>query len=111
MGFTVTEELDFSQYGVTVTGCYVTIKASYQHLKLGNQPIGMYLPPSIGQPQGPYSLISKFYVYTSNDTALSPLRESYIVINQEFASEDPIADIYSAIKAQYFAGKTFTDDL
>lgn len=111
MGFNVVEEVDFPQYGVAVTGCYVTIRASYQHLKFGNQPMGMYLPPSVGQPVGPYSLVAKFYVYTSNDSSLSPLREAYVIVNQEAASSTPIADVYAAVKAQYFAGKTFTDDL
>lgn len=113
MGFTVTEEVTFPQYGVTAANCYVTIKASYTHVKVGAPNFGVYMPTiqPTNYPNGSYTLTARFYVYTANNPELSPLRETTIFVNAETASEDPIATLYTYIKSEYFAGKTCTDDL
>jgi hypothetical protein len=111
MGFTVEEEIEFPQYGVSAANCYITIKATYTHSKSGAGFIGMHMSPNPIQQQGPYTLVSRFYVYAANDSSLSPLRESIITIPLEQPPADPIATIYAYIKSEHFAGKTITDDL
>lgn len=109
MGFFVAESLNFPQYGVDAENCYVTIKATYTHIKSGAPVIGMYAPPN-SQP-GQYVITARFFVYADNDPDLSPLRETFISLTSEEPFTDPIASLYTAIKSEHFAGKTITDDI
>lgn len=111
MGFTVTEALSFPRYGVTAAGCYVTIRATYYHNKVGSNTMGMPMPMPSGPTTGPYVVTARWHVYAANDVSLAPLREESIVLNLETAPANPIVAIYNEIKTQHFAGKTCTDDL
>ena len=112
MGFTVAEELSFPRYGISTSGCYVTIRATYAHNKAGAPNVGMMPMPqplSMNAQSSPYTLYARFYVYASNDADLSPLREDTIILNLEEAPANPITTLYAAIISQQFAGKTITD--
>lgn len=113
MGFFVQESVTFPQYGVSATNCYVTIKASFVHVKFGAPGFGMYMGPAqpVATAETPYAITARFFVYTANEAELSPLRETTISLSSVTAFADPIASIYAAIKAQHFDGKTFTDDV
>lgn len=106
MGFTVAESLTFSKFGVSATNCYVTIRGSYNFSKQGN---GMSMMMPGQQSSSPYSMSARFLVYASNDKTLTPLREEMVYINLTDVPADPFDAIYSAVKTQFFAGKTFTD--
>lgn len=113
MGFFVQESVSFPQYGVTAANCYVTIKASFVHVKYGAPNFNMFMGPSqpAASPETPYMITARLFVYTANEPELSPLREAIIYLYSVTAFADPIASLYIAIKAQHFAGKTFTDDI
>lgn len=112
MGFTITEELSFSKFGVNAAGCYCTIKGSFAMSKLGSGSSMMYLPTPLPQQpnnETPYTLSARWLVYASNDASLQPLREETISIQLAQPPANCYETVYDAIKAQHFAGKTFTD--
>lgn len=111
MGFIVSDSLDFTKFGVSASGCYVTIRATFSHGKLGAPGAAMYGPTPGPMAASPYTISARWYVYATNDTSLTPLREESIVVNCESVPANPIAAIYAAIKSQHFSGKTLTDDL
>ena len=109
MGFTVTDDLTFNRYGVTVAGCYVTIKATYSHNKLGiQQAIPSMIP---GDPALPYQLSARYYVYSdqAGSDVMSCLDEGYVSISTATVQDNPIATLYAAIKQRYFSDKTTVD--
>jgi hypothetical protein len=108
MGFTVNESVSIPKLGISVQNCYVTIKAFLYHFPSTNMPVMM---GRIENP-GPYNIYSSWYIYSSNDKTLSPLQESKIVVRLDVAPTTNMFDIvYTAIKANNFAGLTCTDVL
>jgi hypothetical protein len=110
MGFTVAESVLFPSLGVSIAGCYVTIKGTYVHGKKG---IDIFPLSSISNPeQKEYVLSARFYVYSSSVNAeLVPLREAIISYCSDELPADPFDCLYSLIKTTYFDGLTITDDL
>lgn len=102
MGFSVAEELDFPAYGISIPNCYITIRAAYTHNK--------HRVPLSGEQESGYLLSARYYVYASQEST-SPLQEETITLNLDTIVDNPIAALYSAIKTQYFLGKTITDIL
>jgi hypothetical protein len=101
MGFTVTESTVVPDRGISISGAYCTIKGSYQQIKT----------TTINNTPGyPYILTARWWIYSSINT-LQPLFESNIILTLPTSTSTPIVDLYTAIKAQYFAGKTCVDDL
>lgn len=112
MGFTVSEEIKFQSYGVAVSGCYVTIKATYNHHKQGapNNVMGMPMMNGV-DPVNPYTLSCTYYIYAENDSNLQPLQQSVFSISLPTAPENPLLELYTQLKGDKFAGKTLTDNL
>ena len=117
MGFIVQDDLTFPRFGVTIAGCYVTIRATYASYKQGQQhtglaPAGM-IPVLLaaGDVALPYQLITKYYVYSdqAGSEQMSPMDEGICSISTATPQDNPIATLYAAIKARYFSDKITID--
>ena len=109
MGFFVEEKIDFPQLGINIANCYVTIRATFSHMKR-NFPIPGFTPITYDN-SGNYTLVAKYYIYSGNSLELNPLKEDFIAVTVDALPADPVTALYDAIKTQHFAGKTITDDL
>lgn len=110
MGFFVTEEIKVPNYGVTVSGAYVTIRWSINTGKNGSGMPGMGMAPGANDPAKPYKLSCTYYVYADKDAALQPLMAEQFSIQLAQPSVNPAGDLYTALKEAKFSGKTITDD-
>lgn len=107
MGFTVTEDLSFTEYKIDVAQCYVTIKSTYQLDK------STFLTPcnTVHTSSVAYKLASVFYVY-ADKTSTIPFMTKPISIVSGDEITNPIQTLYGIVKAdKIFAGKTLVDDL
>lgn len=104
MGFFIAEPIEFPEYGLTVSDCYVTIKAAYTCSKL----LGPALMMQNYDPNMKYIAHARYYIYSSKDCA-NYLSEKNIIYVSETSINDPIVKLYGEIKKQ-FEGKTILDD-
>lgn len=103
MGFFIAEPLEFPEYGLSVSECYVTIKAAYTCSKL----LGPYMTQNY-DPNMKYIATASWFIY-SNKECTSYLAQKHIAYVSETTIVDPIGKLYGEIKKQ-FAGKSIVDD-
>ena len=94
MGFLVIEEVSLPTFGLNLAGCYVTIKGSYFHGKKAD---------------GTYYLSANWSLYSGQGATLTSLKSGSVTVDISDPAADHFVTLYSAIKVQEFAGKTFTD--
>lgn len=113
MGFFITEEVKIASLGVSVANCYVTFKGNFSQSKGGSlTPMPMMMPVQQPDPDKPYVLSGRYYIYAAKDPLLQPLKEEWFSVSEEFSPNVPLAEaLYNALKANKFEGLTCTDDL
>lgn len=111
MGFTVTETISITRFGINQPNCYVTLRGSFVQNKQGVGNFGGMIPmPMQPQSTGNYTLQGRYYIYATKD-APEPLLQDWITLPCTVVPTTPIQDLYTHLKSSLFPGKTITDDL
>lgn len=106
MGFLVAEELEISRFGLSVAGCYVTLRGSVTQSKGNSAP----MMPMMGASSSPYTLSGRYQIFANVD-APEALKTETISLGVDVVPEvNPLVPLYAHLKATVFAGKTLTDN-
>lgn len=106
MGFSVAEELEISRFGLSVAGCYVTLRGTFTQSKAGNAP---YMP-GLGPSSSPYTLSGRYQIFANVDAPEALKSENISLGVSEVPTVNPLTPLYLHLKSTVFAGKTLTDN-
>lgn len=111
MGLTVNDSLNIQQFGLSLSGLYVTLRGSYSLLKKGAQsPFPFPMHSSYSDKD--YTLVGRYLVF-ANSTSTQPLDSGTVTVglNLDEIPANGVGLLYSQLKSTVLAGKNVTDDL